>query len=193
MKLAALGRAAAISCVFLQALLGWVRTAAAAARAERDVETDHLDAFDDVGPRTLGVLFSAGGVGIRSSAPAIGAELDFVLGDSAALSLAAAWLPLEAAGYSVSVGAPLFPGRVPFHGLYVRPLLVWERQSMLGASLDIGGVGVTAGWELTWRPGLTMRLGGGVAYEQALGGDDAVMGASGRVQPVLDGAVGWAF
>jgi hypothetical protein len=162
-----------------------------AAQAQQGEETDHIDAFDEAGPRAVAALASAGTMGVRSPFASAGAEVDVVLGDTAALSVAGAWLPRGSAGYGVAVGMPLFPARVPFHGLFVHPRLAWARSWAFGAMVNVASIGATMGWEVTWRPGFTLRLGAGVAYEQSLGPDTGV--AAGRVEPLADGAVGWAF
>src|SRR5271166_2713755 len=71
-----------------------------------DVETDHLDAFDDGGPRSFALLTNPASLLVG----ALGAEGDVLLGDTAALSLEADWLVVgPATGASASVGVPLFP------------------------------------------------------------------------------------
>jgi hypothetical protein len=161
------------------------------AEGRGDVETDHIDAFDDLGPRTAGVFCGPGAVGVASSRVGFGAEVDFVLGDVAAVSIGGLWLPFAEDGYRVSVGTPIFAWAVPFHGLYLHPRVTLDHRAAAGGSLDIAGVSMTVGWERTWRPGFTMRIGSGVAYERALG-VDATAAAAG-IEPVFDGSVGWAF
>ena len=156
-----------------------------------DVETDHIDAFDDLGPRALGVLVGPDAIGVGSSRAGLGAEVDFVLGDAAAVSIGGLWLPFGQGGYRVSMGMPLFAWAVPFHGLYLHPRVTMEHRAMTGGSLDVAGVGMTVGWEMTWRPGFTVRLGSGVAYEKALG--DGANAVAAGIDPMFDGSVGWAF
>jgi hypothetical protein len=162
-----------------------------AADGPGDVETDHIDAFDDLGPRTAGVFCGPDAVGVASSRVGLGAEVDFVLGDVAAVSIGGFWLPFAQDAYRVSVGMPIFAWAVPFHGLYLHPRVTLDHRGAAGGSLHIAGVGMTVGWERTWRPGFTMRIGSGVAYERTLG-DDADAVAAG-IEPVFDGSVGWAF
>jgi hypothetical protein len=66
----------------LSALLSFVPRLAHAAESPRDRETDHLDAFDDGGPRSFGLMLNPAGVlfGV------FGAEADVLLGDVAAVS-----------------------------------------------------------------------------------------------------------
>jgi len=162
-----------------------------AADGRGDVETDHIDAFDDLGPRTAGVFCGADAVGVASSRVGLGAEVDFVLGDVSAFSIGGFWLPFAENGYRVSVGMPIFAWGVPFHGLYLHPRVTLDHRAAAGGSLDIAGVGMTVGWERTWRPGFTTRIGSGVAYERAFG-DDANAVVAG-IEPVFDGSVGWVF
>jgi hypothetical protein len=86
-----------------------------AAETRRDVETDHVDAFDDVGKRTFAVLANLGAEGVQTLGPRVGVELDFGLGDAAALSLRGDWLPPASApgatdgpgGCAIAANAPL--------------------------------------------------------------------------------------
>jgi hypothetical protein len=171
---------------------------AGAAETRLDTESDHVDAFDDVGPRTFAVLANLGTEGLQATAPRIGAELNFGLGDEAALSLRGDWLALAATqgsgGYGASLGLPLFPGRVPFHGLYVHPRGSWQRVRAGDESIDVVGAALTVGWAWTWRWGGTLRLGLGAAYESAVAGNGApAVGSALGLQPVADAAAGWVF
>jgi hypothetical protein len=182
---------------------------ARAAETRVDTESDHVDAFDDVGPRTFAVLAEVGTDGLQAVGPRIGAELNLGLGDAAALSLRGDWLALAAAegvhgaaggsgsagagGYGVSLGVLLFPGRVPFHGLYVHPRASWQRVAAGGASADVVGAALTVGYAWTSRWGGTLRLGLGASYDSTLSGAAPAMGSSFGLQPVADAAVGWVF
>src|SRR5580700_11010471 len=91
------------------ALVTALPATALAAEGPSDVQTDHVDAFDDGGPRTFGLLVNPGAVlfGV------LGAEADLLLGDVAAVSLEADWMSQAGAtGYGVTFGTPLFPQRV---------------------------------------------------------------------------------
>jgi hypothetical protein len=164
---------------------------AATARADtrNDVETDHLDGFDDGGPRRFAVLVNP----VSAVLATFGAEGDLGLGDTAALSLEAIWAaPTGTDIYGAVVGLHVFPGAVPFHGLYIHPRLEGWRATADGARVVLG-LGCTVGWEWTWRFGLTARAGLGATYERALTGSDGSASSLVGVRPLLDGLVGWAF
>jgi hypothetical protein len=156
-----------------------------AAEGPRDVETDHVDAYDDAGKPTVGVLANPGALVLG----ALAAEVDLALGDAAALSV-------EVAGFGVGVprayggalGVPLFVERVRFHGLYVEPRLA-ARVTTSSPSAVAAGLGATAGWQETWRFGLSLKGGLGLLYEMPVGGDGLVVG----IRPLVDAAVGWLF
>jgi hypothetical protein len=171
----------------LAALAG--ASSARAAETRHDVETDHLDAFDDGGPRSFGVLVNP----LATVLGTFGLEGDFVLGDAAALSVEGDWVSTSGTtGYAATVGLPIFPWRVIFHGFYVHPRATAAMVTSAGQSFDVLGIGATAGWQHTWRFGLTLRGGGGVSYDHVLGpeaGSVAILG----VRPMLDGQVGWVF
>src|ERR1700684_2302955 len=69
------------------AVLGATASPARAAEGPGDVETDHLDAFDDGGPPSFGVLVNPLGALVGTFA----AEGDFALGHAAALSAEGNW------------------------------------------------------------------------------------------------------
>jgi hypothetical protein len=160
----------------------------AAAETRYDIETDHVEAFDDAGSRSFGTFAKAGVAGAVSSA---GVELDFGLGDAVALSLEGDWLPFgPRIGQALTLGLPIFPGRIPFHGFCVHPRLTWERAAVGDGLVDRGGVGATIGWEWTARVGFTARVEGGLVYERSLGEAD---GPPDGMRPAVDVAVGWVF
>jgi len=163
---------------------------AAAAEGRGDRETDHIDAFDDGGPRSFGLFFNPLALALGTLA----AEGDFVLGDTAALSIEGDWMSAGgASAYGVTVGVPLFPWRVVFHGFYVHPRLMAAYGTNGGLSADVAGFGGTLGWQHTFRFGLALRVGGGAAYEVALGQTSGASFAVTGVRPLLDGEVGWVF
>jgi hypothetical protein len=172
------------------ALIGTQTAIAAESRA--DIETDHIDAADDGGPRTAGFLVRASPVTWAT----VGAEVDMALGSNAALSVEGDWLPFgPIRAYAASVGALLFLQRFAFHGFYVHPRLEWAWASESGGStpgLQVGTAAVLVGYEWTWPRGATLRLAGGAAYSNAVGGDAAPSSRSG-LRPELDTAVGWIF
>jgi hypothetical protein len=163
---------------------------ASAAEGKADRETDHLDAFDDGGPRSFGLLLNPAALVLGTAA----AEGDFVLGDAAALSVEGDWTSAgSASAYGVAVGVPLFPWRVIFHGFYVHPRLMAAHATSDGSAADVVGIGGSLGWQHTFRFGLSLRGGGGAAYAVTLGQDNpASLGITG-VRPLLDGEVGWVF
>jgi hypothetical protein len=161
----------------------------AAAETGQDVETDHLDAFDDGGPRSFGLLVNPAALALG----AFGAEGDFVLGDVAAASVEGDWISLgNATAYGAAVGLPVFPWRLIFHGFYLHPRVTWARATLPGATVDVLGAGATIGWQWTWRFGLTLRAGAGVSYARVItdGGPDVAIEG---LRPLLDGDVGWVF
>lgn len=163
---------------------------ALAADGSTDVETDHLDAFDDGGPRSFALLTDPASVFFG----AVGAEGDLLLGDTAALSLEADWLAVgPATGVGGSVGVPLFPQGVALHGFYLHPRLLAARAWSSGSRADVAGLGATLGWEWTLPVGLTLRVGAGAAIERPIGGDPNAVSALTGFRPLLDGSIGWAF
>jgi hypothetical protein len=170
--------------------LGTLSVDAYAAEKGTDVETDHLDAFDDGGPRSFALLTNPASLLVG----ALGAEGDLLLGDTAALSLEADWLVVgPATGASASVGVPLFPQGVALHGFYLHPRLFAARAWSGGSHGDFAGAGATLGWEWTLRVGFTMRVGAGAAINRPVGGDGSVVSAMVGFRPLLDGTLGWAF
>jgi hypothetical protein len=169
-------------------LLGDAPALAAEGRGDR--ETDHIDAFDDGGPRTFGLLLNPAVLALGSFA----AEGDFVLGDAAVLSIAGDWrLAGSAAAYGVTAGVPLYPWRIVFHGFYVDPRVMWAHATSESVSANVVGIGGTLGWQATWRFGLTLRCGAGAAYEVPLAEVGAASFSVAEVRPLLDGEVGWVF
>jgi hypothetical protein len=178
--------------------------AAAAAQSRADVETDHVDAFDDVGPRSFGILANARIAGLDRTGARVGVELDLGLSSAVALSLGGECVApgAGAAGCGAALGAIVFFERVPFHGLYVQPRLTWSRVTYPGSPMQDAAVaegvqslsaGAVVGWELTWRAGPTVRFGGGLAYSGAFGAASATELDRARVQSVVDAAAGWVF
>ncbi len=167
-----------------------VSAEARAEEREGDVETDHLDAFDDGGPRSFALLTDPASLLFG----AIGVEGDLVLGDTAALGIEVDALAAgPATGASASLGAPLFPQGVALHGFYMYPRLFAARAWSAGAHADVLGVGATLGWEWTLPVGFTLRLGAGAAIDRPAGGDAGVVPSMVGFRPLLDGSLGWAF
>jgi hypothetical protein len=165
---------------------------AAAAETRSDVETDHIDAFDDEGPRSFGAFAKTGVTGLESSQGGVGFELDFGLGEVVAISLGGEWLRLGAStGQALTLGIPIFPGRVAFHGLCVHPRFTWALYAAGGGQAQRGSAGATVGWEWTATVGFTARLEAGLVYERwfGIGAETPPDG----VRPAADAAIGWVF
>jgi len=181
-------KARTVALVLSVLVLAAAAPPARAAETRHDVETDHLDAFDDGGPPSFALLVNP----LATLLGTFGAEGDFVIGDAAALSVEGDWvLTGGTTAWAATVGLPVFPWRTIFHGFYVHPRATAAVATSAGASTDVLGIGGTAGWQHTWRFGLSLRIGGGVAYEHALGldGGVAILG----LRPLLDGEIGWVF
>ncbi len=163
-----------------------------AAEGPRDLETDHVDAYDSGGKPSVGVFANPGALLVG----ALAADVEVALGDAAALSLEADCFGLGSPGglgaYGGLLGMPIFVERVRFHGLYVEPRIAVAHASVGGASASAVGMGATAGWEETWRFGLSLKGGVGVLYETALQGGAASALVIG-VRPLVDAAFGWVF
>jgi hypothetical protein len=163
---------------------------ARAVETRADVETDHLDAADDGGPRSAGVLIHS----LPTALGSVGVEVDVALGANAALSVEGDWLPLAAIRMTTtSVGMPLFTQRFAFHGFYVHPRFEWAWARAPGMEVEVGGAAVLVGYEWTWLPGATIRLSGGVAYSKAMSASAALSPALVGIHPELDAALGWIF
>jgi hypothetical protein len=154
------------------------------------VETDHIDAADDGGPRHLGVLAN----GIATALGFVAVELDAAISGNAAVSVElddAAWDVTTV--YGATAGVVVFPLRFAFRGLYVHP--------RVGLSSDtdpttpaVLSPAVTVGYEWVCPAGCTLRVGGGGAYGVALSAEAG--GALSRlvgIRPALDVGVGWIF
>jgi hypothetical protein len=170
-----------------------VLTAARLARAVEgpgDVETDHIDATDDGGPRTAGVLLHP----LEIAAGWLGAEVDASCGDHATLTVEgdARWF-FGVRGFRTLLGVALFPQRFSFHGLYVHPTFEWDRSTAGGVVATAVGGGVTVGYAWTWIAGASARLGGGVAYANGIVRDGQAAFALGGLRPEVDADLGWVF
>ncbi len=166
---------------------------AAAAETETDVETDHVTAADDGGPRSAGVLVHP----LSMAAGWLGAELDAACGERVVMSVEGdeRWM-FGARGYRLDLGVALYPQRFSFHGIYVHPVVEWVRATGDGVGTSALGGGVTVGYAWTWLYGATVRLGGGAAYARALArpaGDGQGPIALDVVRPRIDADLGWVF
>lgn len=168
-----------------------VAARAGAVETRTDVETDHIAAADDGGPRTAGWLVDP----LSMATGWLGAEFDAACGESVVMSVAGAerWV-FETRGYRVNLGVALYPQRYSFHGIYVHPVVEWARASGDGIATSALGGGVTVGYAWTWPFGATVRLGGGVTYARALtrSSSDGPL-AFDVVRPRVDGDIGWVF
>jgi hypothetical protein len=155
-----------------------------------DVESDHIDATDDGGPRAIGFLLHP----LFMATGWVGAEVDAACGERVLLSVEgdARWL-FGTHGLRAVVGAALFPQRFAFHGLYVHPTFEWDRSAAGGASASALGGGITVGYAWTWSVGATVRLGGGIAYARGVTSDGTVSLAFEGLRPAIDADAGWVF
>jgi hypothetical protein len=169
-------------------LLLWA-AASRAAEGPGDVETDHLDAYDDGGKPSFGLFANAGAL----LAGAVAGRAEIALGDAAALALEGDYFALGAArAYGASLGTPLFVERVRFHGLYVEPRLAASVPSGASVGSAVFGLGATAGWEETWRFGLSLKGGIGLMYATTFPGEASSPVFLG-IRPLVDAAAGWVF
>jgi hypothetical protein len=184
------GIGVALACV---AATASIASRAGAVETSADVETDHIDATDDGGPRTAGVLLHPFSMSFGSLGE-LGVELDVALGENAALSVEGDWVLLPGAtSYQASVGLPVFPQRFAFHGIYVHPRVEWASEASGGESDRVVGAVVTVGYAWTWPVGATLRLGGGPAYARALATHGTATPALEGLHPRADVSVGWVF
>jgi hypothetical protein len=159
---------------------------ARAAESRADVETDHIDAVDQGGPRTLRLA-------VQPFSPAVGlaqAEVDVALAEHVALSTALGWVVAPGgSGYRASVGLPVYPLRDAFHGIYLHPRVEWTHLSFASS---VGGA-LSLGYAWTWPFGATTSFGAGLAYARGSAEQAGAVVAFGSFQPRIDGAVGWLF
>jgi len=160
-----------------------------AVESSNDVETDHVDAADDGGPRSVGFLLHP--IGMASGW--LGAEVDAACGEHVALSLEGdgrlAWIH----GVRAALGAVLFPQRFSFHGIYIHPTFEWNRVGADGVAATVIGGAITVGYAWTWPFGPTLRLGGGVRYTKGTAGSGLSLIAWQGLGPQVDADLGWVF
>jgi hypothetical protein len=160
-------------------------------RAEQpDVETDHIDAADDGGPRRLGVLAN----GVATTLGFIAVEVDGAIAENVALSIEvdhALWD--EAIVYGAAAGVVAFPIRFAFRGFYVHPRVALTSDTD-PTSPAVLSPAVTIGYEWVCPVGCTLRLGGGGAYGVALSSEaGGTLAPLLGIRPALDLGVGWIF
>ena len=103
-----------------------------------------------------------------------GAEADFLLGDVAAVSAEADYFALGGTtALGATLGMPLFPQGVPFHGMVLHPLLSAARATGAARRRGCSAEAATIGWEWTLRVGLTFRAGAGAMFSGPVSGDGA--------------------
>jgi hypothetical protein len=155
-----------------------------------DVETDHLDAADDAGPRAVGVLLNP----VAIAAGWLGAEVDASCGEHVTLTVEGDARGLfRLRGFRALLGFALFPQRFSFHGLYIHPTFEWDRATTVGAAATALGGGVTVGYAWTWPVGASVRLGGGVAYAKEIVTEGQAAFALEGLRPQVDADLGWVF
>lgn len=170
-----------------------VLLAAARARAVEgrgDVESDHVDARDDGGPRTAGILVDP----FLMAMGWLGAEVDAACGEQVVLTAEGNGRFLgDVRGVRARVGLAVFRQRFAFHGLYVHPTFEWGRATAAGVT-DRGLAGaVTIGYDWTWSSGPTVRLGAGMGYARGTLNDRLAVFTSAGWRPAFDANVGWVF
>jgi hypothetical protein len=164
---------------------------AGAVETPSDVETDHIDAADDGGPRTGAIFLRPWGIAWDS----LSVQMAVAVADNIAVSVEGALLlqdaPRLVRAYAASVGLPFFPQRFAFHGIYVDPRVEWVSAS--SGSGRSAGAAVLVGYEWTWPIGASLRLGGGVAFGEGIDGDRSQLRTIAGFRPEADGALGLAF
>ncbi len=185
----------ALSLAIMPVALGLIpaeELRAHAAETAGDVETDHIDAADDGGPRTWGLALRP----VETSLGLAGVELGLAAAPRAVLTVEASALALAPTrAYGMVLGAALFPTRFAFHGFYVHPRVEWWRAGERVASREAMGAGALVGYEWTAPVGASLRLGAGAAYGTWLGANPStapVIPVTG-LRPEVDAALGWVF
>jgi hypothetical protein len=174
------------------ALLFTLSGRALAVETAADIETDHIDAGDDGGPRGAAVLVRPFVLALGQ----LGADLEVAAGESASVTVEGDWLAAPGiAAYAAAAGIAWFPQRFAFRGLYVHPRVEW---ASTGAAENAGsgssiGAAVTVGYEWTAPIGATLRAGGGVSCAASLGAGGPLAVAIEGVRPRVDLAVGWVL
>jgi len=162
---------------------------AGAVETRADVETDHVSAADDGGPRRVGVLVSPFPMGIGW----LGGEVDAAINERSLLTFEGDVHGFGAPGYAAAGGLALFMQGVAFHGLYGRFTGEWAHEAALGVSATAIGGSVRLGYEWTALSGPTLRLGGGVGYAFGTASGSGYAVDIGGIRPRLDANVGWVF
>jgi hypothetical protein len=162
--------------------------AARAVESAKDVETDHIDAADDGGPRSAGLLLRP----IAMATGWLGAEIDAACGEHAVLTLEGDGRFARTRGVRAALGVVLYPQRFAFHGIYVRGLLEWDRVSAANVATVLGAA-ITVGYAWTLPVGAALRLGAGAGYARGKAGDGQAPIALQGLGPRVDADLGWVF
>lgn len=171
-----------VPAAFVLTLAGPARAAETAA----DVETDHVDALDDGGPRIVTLAVDV----LATSRGWLGVEGEALVVDGLAAHLAVAGGVSGPRAFAhASAGLAWFPARFSFHGWVL--LTRVEGTSPLDdvtSPWRIAGA-LLAGYAWTWPVGAALRLAAGAAYAAPL-----VSGAPhAGFEPRVDVAAGWTF
>ncbi|MDP9035178.1 MAG: hypothetical protein M3O50_10245 [Myxococcota bacterium] len=154
-----------------------------------DVESDHIDGYDDGGRSTVGFLLDPLAIALGR----VGAEVDVMASDNVGVSFEGDWSSQFGGGYRASLGLPVFPLRAAFRALYVHPRVEWVRGSASGKWLNVVGAGATVGYEWTCAVGVTLRVGGGLAYALGIAVPAGTSLPYAGLLPEVDAKVGWVF
>jgi len=161
---------------------------AGAVETGADVETDHVSATDDGGPRRVGILFNP--------LPAIGwvgGEVDAAISERVVVTVEGDTRVFGITGYAASVGAALFAQGLAFRGWYVHPSAEWAHEAGFGLSATGFGGSVRSGYEWTALAGATLRLGAGASYARKTVSGPGARVDIGGLRPVIDAEIGWVF
>jgi len=162
---------------------------AGAVETGADVETDHVSAIDDGGPRRVGILVNP----LPASIGWVGGEVDAAIGERVAVTVEGDTRVSGITGYAASVGAALFTQGLVFRGWYLHPSAEWAHEAAAGVSATGVGGSVRTGYEWTALAGATLRLGAGVSYARETVSGAAVRVDLGGLRPLVDLELGWVF
>jgi hypothetical protein len=180
------------SALTVLAMVGMLTTARSALAVEspKDVETDHVDAKDDGGPHSVGVLIHP----VAMATGWYGGEVDAAVNEHGVLSVEGEGSYTGLHGVHVAFGGAYFSRR-SFRGFYIRNTVDWARVAADGVAASGLGTSFTLGYAWTWSVGPTLRLGGGVrlAYHDELVGAQPSPLAFNGVGLKLDADLGWVF
>lgn len=178
-----------LSLLALTATLVVAPRAAFAADPVSDIETDHVDPYDDEPPSFALLVHPLAMVG-----GSFGAEGDAVVASWAAVSVDGEILSTYGGtAMTATAGLPMFPGGIVFHGFYLHPRVQAMHVEVSGASADALGGGATVGWEWTFHFGLTLRGGGGLMADHVVASASGTSLSMDLVSPTFDVDAGWVF